>query len=461
MEFEKVLRILREVPDYQAFLTVDELKASSRTLARKHPTTVQVLPAGRSRQGDPIEVVRIGNGPRKALLFAMPHPNEPIGSMMLEFLSSRLAEDDALREELGYTWFLIKCIDPDGARLNEGWFRGPFTIENYARHYYRPPSYQQVEWSFPIDYKTLHFHDPLPETKVLMSLIEREGFDFAFSLHNSGFGGVYYYVSEEAPGLYEPFHRLAGSQDLPLHLGEPEVPWAVSYAPAIFGLPRAADGYDFLQAQTGKDPATILQQGTSSFDYALGFSDPFALVCEMPYYYNPAIHDTSPSDTTRRDVILAGAAETRAEYEWLQKLYGSVSSELTLKSPFRDSIEYSLRISPANLEAQEQWARTDPRTAQTATVAEKFDTTVARPVYQLLGLGMAVRMLDAQMASSGATPALRLARREAQEMLDRRAQSLAGLQYTVIPIRKLAAVQLGAGLVSAEHAKQRRQHNRR
>ena len=85
MEFDDVLDILNDVPDYQVFLTVDELNASTRQLANKHPNTVEVLPVGHSRQGDPIEAIKIGNGPKQALLFAMPHPNEPIGSMMLEY----------------------------------------------------------------------------------------------------------------------------------------------------------------------------------------------------------------------------------------------------------------------------------------------------------------------------------------------------------------------------------------
>ncbi|UCC63326.1 MAG: peptidase, partial [Anaerolineae bacterium] len=132
MKLDDALSILDDVPNYQAFLTVDELKASAHQLAQDHPRTVEVLPLGRSRQGDPIEALKIGDGPKKAMLFAMPHPNEPIGSMMLEYLSRRLAEDDALRDALGYTWYLIKCIDPDGTRLNEGWFKGPFSIDNYA-----------------------------------------------------------------------------------------------------------------------------------------------------------------------------------------------------------------------------------------------------------------------------------------------------------------------------------------
>jgi hypothetical protein len=185
MKLDDLLNIISDVPDYQVFLTVDELKAGARKLAGRYPDAVEILPVGYSRQGDPIEALKIGDGPKKALLFAMPHPNEPIGSMMLEYLSARLAEDDGLRQELGYTWYLIKCIDPDGTRLNEGWFKGPFSIGNYARHYYRPPSHQQVEWTFPVDYKTLHFHDSLPEAQALMTLFEQIRPDFIYSLHNS------------------------------------------------------------------------------------------------------------------------------------------------------------------------------------------------------------------------------------------------------------------------------------
>jgi len=82
MRFDDVLTILNDVPDYQVFLTVDELKASTHQLANAHPNTVEVLPIGHSRQTDPIEAIKIGDGPRQALLFAMPHPDEPIGSMM-------------------------------------------------------------------------------------------------------------------------------------------------------------------------------------------------------------------------------------------------------------------------------------------------------------------------------------------------------------------------------------------
>ncbi len=452
MNLENVLNIIKDVPDYQVFLTVDELKASSRQLAARYPDVVEILPAGHSRRGDSIEALKIGNGPKQALLFAMPHPNEPIGSMMLEFLSLRLAEDDALRESLGFTWYLIKCIDPDGTRLNEGWFKGPFTIENYARHFYRPPSYQQVEWTFPVDYKTLHFHDPLPETQALMTLIEPTRPDFIYSLHNAGFCGVYFYVSGGAEPLYDPFYKLVASQELPLHLGEPEVPYVTQYADAIFKVPLVAEGYDFLEKQIDGDPADIISGGTASFDYARAFCDSFALVCEMPYFYNPAIHDTSQSDMVRRDAILQGIEQTKKAMSFLQEQYDSVKDELTVSSPFRDSIEEYLRTFPAQLMAQENWARTDPKTAEMATVAEKFDSLVARGLFALFGMGMWVRMLDTQIAATGASPALSAAREAAQAAFDSRSARMeTELEYIVVPIQKLVRVQLGSALLAADY----------
>jgi hypothetical protein len=445
--------ILDPVPDYQVFLTVDELKASSRQLAAQYPDVVRMLEIGQSRQGDNIEVLRIGNGAKKALLFAMPHPNEPIGSMMLEFLAGRLAEDRSLRDALDYTWYLIKCIDPDGTRLNEGWFKGPFSVTHYARHYYRPPSFEQIEWTFPVDYETLHFDTPLPETRALMGLIEEIRPDFIFSLHNSGFGGAYFYISEEAPELYERFYGLVESQDLPLHLGEPEMPYAIPYAKAVYAFPPIAATYDFLKEQTGKDPAEMLKAGTSSMDYAGRFYNPFGLVCEMPYFHNPAIHDTSPSDMVRRFAILEGLATHRAEMEMLHEQYARVERELTVDTPFKAAIAEMLRTWQDRLLAYENWARTDPKTERQATVAEKLDNLVIDRFYRLLSLGMFARLLETQIKATGNSPGLDAALEAATEWFQERSSALeADLDYSVIPIQKLVRVQLGSALVAAEYA---------
>ena len=84
-----------------------------------------------------------------------------------------LAEDAQIREALDYTWYIIKAWDVDGTRLNEPWFKGPFGIANYVRHFFRPAPTRQVDWTFPLHYKNVHFEDTIPETKALQDLIDR------------------------------------------------------------------------------------------------------------------------------------------------------------------------------------------------------------------------------------------------------------------------------------------------
>ena len=120
----------------------------------------------------------------------------------------------------------MKCIDPDGTRLNEGWFKGPFDIYTYASNFYRPAGKDQVEWTFPIEYKTLKFDSPLPETQALMELIDTAKPHFLYALHNAGFGGAYFYINRQVPSLYPELHRAIENLGIPLSQGEPEVPWA-------------------------------------------------------------------------------------------------------------------------------------------------------------------------------------------------------------------------------------------
>jgi hypothetical protein len=155
MDFEQ---ILSKIPDYKCFLTVDEMDENSKALAEEYPDKVKIFLAGKSRKGHPIYCLKIGNGSKNALMFGCPHPNEPMGAMTLEFFSRAIAEDDELREELDYTWYIIKSIDVDGTMLNEKWFKGPFTLYNYTRNFFRPVAYEQVEWTFPVEYKNYVFN---------------------------------------------------------------------------------------------------------------------------------------------------------------------------------------------------------------------------------------------------------------------------------------------------------------
>jgi len=443
LQFENILDAL---PEWDSFYTVDELDQRTHALARKYPTQVAVTVGGHSRNGHPIHVIKIGEGKRTSLFYACPHPNEPIGSLVVDHLAELLCTDGELLDGLDMTFYLIKCVDPDGTKMNEGWFKGPFTVENYARNFFRPASFEQVEWSFPVQYKTLNFDRPLPETKALMTLIEELHPDFIYSLHNSGFGGVYAYLSRDLPAWYETLYALAKKYDLPMSLGEPEMPYAVKLAEAVYKFPSIMDAYEFFAENTDKDPGETIRAGSSAYGYSLQFCNPLTLVCELPYFYDARVDDLSPTSVIRRDAVMSRLKRTERLFADVKREYDAVARFIPQSSPLRTAVEHYFETMPDNLQAEESYAAKSPDMEKPATVAELFDNAAVNPFYQLLLLGMVVRLLDE--ARSGSPRAeLDVAMEAAEKLFQAQHESVvAHLDYSVIPIRKLVGMQLGAGL---------------
>src|SRR5262249_39434981 len=127
---------LARVPDHREFLTLDELRGRTRALVADFPGLARLETVGTSTEGRPLELRTIGPGGRPALLVGAPHPNEPIGTLTIDFLTRLLCENDALRARLDVTLFAVPVADPDGFVLNEGWFKGAFSPLRYALEFY-------------------------------------------------------------------------------------------------------------------------------------------------------------------------------------------------------------------------------------------------------------------------------------------------------------------------------------
>lgn len=440
---------MTSLPEMDRFLTVNELNADFVRIAGKYPQTARLERVGSSSLGEAISMLSLGKGEKQILLFACPHPNEPIGAMVVHHLARMLCEDDELRDGLGYTWNLIACVDPDGTRLNEGWFSGPFTVRNYARNFYRPAPHQQVEWTFPNFYKTNYFDRTIPESEMLMRVIDRLKPVLMGSLHNAGFGGVYYYLSRDEPDLYPALYDLPQWEDLPLRLGEPEVPYAVQFAPAIFKFMSVAEGYDYMEAN-GADMSDY-SHGGSSTEYAAPHGT-LTLVTEMAYYDDPRVNDQTVSDTNRRQAILTGLDLSDEGYQVTNGHLEAVREDLRTRSAFEDAVSAFMKLQRESKAAQRRWAETDPATDRPATIAEIFSNDQEVRFYRLLTLGMLLRMLEGEVAIGNGTPAIRRHLGEATATFEQWAGELAAdLDVRVVPIRKLVAVQLGAILATATH----------
>ena len=444
-------KIAADIPDYREFLTINELNASSHQLRQQYPDLVSIKEVGRTRNGEVIELLTVAGGDENAFIFGGPHPNEPIGCMTIEYLSRRLCEDKSLRDELGYTWHFIKSIDADGMRLNEGWFKGPFSPTNYARHFYRPARHEQVEWTFPIEYKSLLFNDPLPETKALMRVIDETKPKLLYSLHNAGFGGVYYYVSDKCRPLYDTFHRIPEWFNLALDLGEPEMSFADPFAPAIYRMLTSMDMYDHLERHGVADPAAMIGFKASSAQYAEQYGS-FFLIVEMPYFDEPRVNDLSLTGTIRRDAILQAMDLAIDHDAWIRGQHTAAESAFRLDTPVRRALEDFLAMSAGFREADRQWVMTAEETNRPATQAELFSNLYTSRFYKLLNTGLLARMLKEEIAGGNTSSAIVSASEAATARLEADGKSLeSALDYRAIPIRSLVGVQCCAGLATAAY----------
>lgn len=443
--------VLAEIPDYSEFMTVEELDNSSKKLAEEF-STVKMIKMGESGEGRPISYLKIGNGSKNALLFAFPHPNEPIGSMTVEFLSRYLAENNDLVKELGYSWYLIKAIDPDGAALNEGWFKGKFTPLKYAQNYYRPPGHEQMEWTFPVEYKKLSFNSPPPETRALMKLIDTVKPDFMFSLHNAGFCGVYYYITRPIETMYPEFNRLVETTGLPLHRGEPETPYIKKLNPAIFQMFGIQESYEFYLDNGVEDPQEIIKSGTSSDDYLRRATDGkgFTLICEMPYFYDQAIGDDSMTEYDRRKLNVDAIHFNMGANEFIKERFNKIreycDQEHRLYTTVADSIDNFDKRSAPRL----RFAETTPVYEGKATAAQAFDSLVARKFYTSFKAAQAARnCLIAAERHPEHKEKIMETKRELDEYVEKLVESsLKGTDFEVIPIQKLVKVQVGSALIA-------------
>lgn len=443
-----IRRQMAAVPEMERFLTVDELHAGIAALAEEFPQIASIQRIGTSRLGEPLRMLSIAGGPRNALVFAFPHPNEPIGGMTVHHLSRLLCEDDDLRNALGFNWHLVPCIDPDGTRLNEPWFGGPFTRRHYARHFYRPAPDQQVEWTFPLDYREAYFDRTLRETEALMRLIDDLRPELMYSLHNAEHGGVYYYISREAPEIYDILQALPAWEGLPLHLGEPEQPNIKSVAAGIYLMPSQEEMIDFI-VEHGGDPAKS-NMGGSSDSWAARHGT-FTLIVEEPYWDDPRANDLTPTSIIRRDAVLESTAALKEAWAFIAGSFNTVQPDLRADSPYRRTITATLRESDDMLAQITHWASSAEETARPATIAELFSSNDLVHVLRLRTCGQYLRLLEGEIGIGNGTAAIRAEHAAALAQFNAwcDAADAAG-QGAVIPIRKLVAVQVGAALATAE-----------
>jgi hypothetical protein len=423
------------------------LDEASRRLAERYPDVVELRSIGESSEGREITALVIGEGDKSAFMYGFTHPNEPIGSLTIEYLASRLAADANLRKKLGYRFILAKAIDVDGAKLNEGWFRGPFDLLTYAKNYYRPPPNEQAEWTFPIDYKTLHWSTPNAETSAIKKIVDEYKPEFTYILHNADFCGVYYYLSHELRPAYEELKNIPLSEGLPLHKGEPpDEPYLRILDEGIYHDYGMSDEYEFLSKTLGRDPASVIDCGTDCYEYIRSGYDGFCLTCEVPHFYDLRVTDTRPTQSTRRNLHMQSLKTDTDMRDFVMHIMAQSRELLDKDSRIYRSVEHCVGRSTRVDEVMRAHSQ-DPAFERPATVAEMFDLTVLKMFSQMPILGMLGRLLDEAESRTGNQRLRSLSELVQSRLLQLNEAIARGSTPSAIPIDRLVRIQLRSALV--------------
>jgi hypothetical protein len=449
-EYPRYDDILSGVPEAERFPTVDELEAATDRLLIEHPEA-RAWQCGTSRGGHPLRCLEVGEGPLRAVLVGLPHPEEPVGALALEYLLPLLAGTD-LAARLGFRFSVVKVGDPDGARLNESWRDEPHDLSGYLLKVYRPASADQLEWTFPCAYKGYAYTGALPEAEAVMAVVDGEPVDLIMSMHNASYGGVYFYLQEDDAHLREDLTAAAAAAGLPLHLGEPEVPYLETLGDGFYRQFGLCDEYDYLAAH-GQSPAAVFDSGTSSDDYATAAWDCYSIVAEVPRFTSAKAADRAPAGVTRAEAKLRGIEMEQEHVDWLRRRQPEVAARLSRETPWLRTVHSYLVHAKTDLAAERRQVAEDDGFRREATVAELFDSVYLRELDVLEKVAQFANMCAAEEERDDLLDEMSEAARSRVRERAASLETAGGLRP--VPLRTAVQVQLAALLYALDHVRAR------
>jgi hypothetical protein len=394
----------------------------------------KVTQIGKSPSGNSILSAEIGQGGKNALVFGFPHPNEPVGSLTCLSLIKTISENEYLKNK--YTWHIIPCADPDGARLNEGWFKGKFTIEKYANNFYRSKDSLQTDWTFPIKYKNYTFNESPSNVIALAKLIEEARPELVYPVHNSGMSGAYFFMTKYfGDKFYDELTHLCKNLSIPLDMGEPELDFMQEWNKPIYMEFTGKEYYDYY-ANVGVKPDRKI--GDSSIGYSKNFNqEVVGIVGEIPYIYDNKIEDNNLTKKTRRENVINEILE-------LEKLKIFVSNiisaaDLNRNSIFYDLFQYLIVRWEKDLYTKKKYLENNGY-SKIATVSQEFSTIIIPSFRQSLLLGELRRLL---IESPKTKQNMKLLKDVENEMYDKIELVKKNSEIKTFPIRELVQLQLG------------------
>ncbi|MFX0139554.1 MAG: hypothetical protein ACFFDN_38285, partial [Candidatus Hodarchaeota archaeon] len=249
------------------------------------------------------------------------------------------------------------------------------------------------------------------------------------------------------------------SEGLPLHLGEPEVPFTKTLHNAIFQNKGVQAFYDFIESKGVENPLEFVKSGTSSWDYLNNITneESFTLVCELPYFTHDSIGDNSLSEFVRRDVLLQTFEYNKNNYTHAKRIFNKIRKFCDKSTRIYTAVEDYIRRTRPNIDSSIYEIKTSSMYDGKATVAQAFDSNIARRyIRSLLMISMIPRLCEEAISTHPENEAeITKIKHDLERWIEQKINNLlTGILYKVIPIQKLVRVQVGSAFITLKNLKE-------
>ncbi len=438
-------KILGEVPDFSRFLKVTEI--AEIVDSYKQSSLIEEKTIGKTAENKPLKVYTIGSGEKTGLIIGVPHSDEPLGSLVAIYFIDWMVKHPEV-DFFGWRWLIIPVLEQRGMRMNEGWFSNWGSLVKTAKSYFREPTENQYEWTFPFEYKNYKWLSSRPESDAVKKIIKHEKPDLLCNLHHCGFYDTYFYFSRDLPEVYSRLRALSNNLGLPLSSSNPDVPFGKILTPGFYRMYGLKDYIDYYDKYEPENLLTM-KRGSTSDEWYQDEIGGFSFNCEVPLLKSPVRKDNEISEHNLRN-LLKKRRETRAtvvQYciSVLTKLepFFCFSDPVLLGSVLKHVANVKLELETASLRIRASGDRN-------ATNFEVFENDLMVDIGNLLLLGQIWRVTKIINRNQ-----IKNQIKKIIINLNKKIRSLAIRinsqgEFVTIPLQSLIRMQLGSILIIAD-----------
>ncbi len=435
-------KLLKDVPNYGRFLRVNEIEDLTKKIKNLPSIVEQTI--GRTTENKPLKMYSMGDGEKTALIIGVPHSDEPLGSLVATYYADWMSTHPEA-EFFDWRWLIIPVLEQRGMRMNEAWFDKADSLIDTAKTYFREPTENQYEWTFPFEYKGYEWIHTRPESIAVKEICKNEKPDLLCNLHHCSFYDTYFYFSRSLPKAYPRLRRLAKNLELPLSKVTPDVPFGKSLSPSFFQMYGVKDYIDYY---TRYEPDNLLtmRRGASSDEWYQEMVGGFSFNCEVPLFKSSMKKNKEEANIKLKELLKKRKKKRAATIKYCIEALTELEPSFCFSDPVLLGSVLK-HVADAKIALDYLGSRIHSVEDRKASNFEVFENDLMVDVADMLMLGQIWRVANElqQKRIKNRTETLAETTNRMIMVLDKKIRIEGG--FEPIPLEKLVKMQLGSILI--------------